>query len=522
MNLGRLKAVRLVVSLIFFLSVAVLFLDFSHKISGYVYKSVLYLQFFPSLIKFIDIVKIGSAGFVFVILLTLLFGRVYCSSICPFGTLQDIICYIRRKIKGRKFRYKYKKPMNWLRYSILVVTLALSILFIDNLLLFNLLDPYSNFGRIMTDLFRPVIVSINNLAAGFLEKNNVWLLYKLDLKSINFWLLMFPLVTLAVLVWMVIKWGRQWCNTICPVGALLSLLSRFSLFRITISKSSCTSCGVCERVCKVGCIDNKNQDVDFTRCINCFNCFKVCPSNGFDYTFVFGKTHSSAEDVATSKSRRKFTFNAFDAFIILAGISKTKSIIDSIRTKIPVKKKHPVTPPGSISQHHFMMNCVSCHLCISACPTQVLQPAVGEYGWTGILMPRMDYHTAFCNFDCTICGEVCPSGAIMHLELESKHLTQLGRAQLIKENCVVYENLTECGSCSEHCPTKAVDMKPYKHLMGPVLNNDICVGCGACEYACPTKPHKAIYVEGNPFHKKAMKPKKEKLQDKAKEEGFPF
>jgi ferredoxin len=137
------------------------------------------------------------------------------------------------------------------------------------------------------------------------------------------------------------------------------------------------------------------------------------------------------------------------------------------------------------------------------------------------MQPRMDFHRGFCNFDCTRCTDVCPTGAIMPLMIEAKKLTQIGKAVFIKDNCIVQTEKTACGACSEHCPTKACHMVPFEgKLLIPEVKDDICVGCGACEYACPTKPYKAIFVDGNPIHEAALKPETEELD--AAPVDFPF
>ena len=165
---------------------------------------------------------------------------------------------------------------------------------------------------------------------------------------------------------------------------------------------------------------------------------------------------------------------------------------------------------------------------MSACPSRVLVPSLLEFGVSGLMQPRMNFHAGHCNHECTVCLSVCPSGAILPLDVETKKLTQLGVAKFIKENCVVYTDNTNCGACSEHCPTKAVHMVPYlntpeKRLVIPEMNPDICVGCGGCEYACPTKPYKAIYVDGNPVHKRAQKPAEKVVDNKVDyKEDFPF
>jgi formate hydrogenlyase subunit 6/NADH:ubiquinone oxidoreductase subunit I len=134
----------------------------------------------------------------------------------------------------------------------------------------------------------------------------------------------------------------------------------------------------------------------------------------------------------------------------------------------------------------------------------------------------MDPAAGYCNFDCTVCGEVCPTGAILPLTVEQKQVTQVGEVRFIKENCVVYTDETLCGACSEHCPTKAVEMVPYKgDLNIPEVNPEICVGCGACEHACPVRPHRAIYVDGLAVQQIAKKPEVKESKEGSLEE-FPF
>jgi ferredoxin len=199
----------------------------------------------------------------------------------------------------------------------------------------------------------------------------------------------------------------------------------------------------------------------------------------------------------------------------------TKKIISTKDSTIAVVKTTPVAPPGAQSIEHFTGRCTACHLCISACPSQVLSPSFLEYGFAGVMQPQMDYGAGFCNYECTTCTQVCPTGAILPVVQEQKKLTQLGTAKFVKDNCIVYTEEKECGACSEHCPTKAVKMVPYKKLVAPEVKEDYCIGCGACEFACPTKPYKAIYVEGKATHTLAKKPEVKKLEANVPED-FPF
>ena len=520
MKLAVLKNIRVIVSIVFFFALSVLFLDFGNWLSPAYTNYFTYLQFVPSLIKFTSLVSITSAGFIFVILLTLLFGRVYCSTICPIGTLQDFISYLKKRLNKKNY-HKLLKANNKLRYSFLILTLI--VLMSGSLLAINLLDPYSNFGRIITQLFKPILLVINNLIAFTLNKFNYYSFYPVEIKSINALLALFPFLFLILIFVMAYKQGRLFCNTVCPVGTLLGLLSKFSIFKIRIDTKNCISCNLCERVCKSGCIDKKNKEVDFTRCVNCYNCFTVCPSKGITYKNSFSNKVISKEQ-NPDYEKREFIKDTFLYFIALSGLSFTQQkIIPKKPSTVQILKKYPVTAPGSLSIENFNSLCTACHLCISACPTQVLQPAFLEYGFTGMLQPRMDYKKSFCNYECIICSQVCPTNAISPIKLEDKKLTQLGKTNFVKENCIVYTENKECGACAEHCPTKAVTMIPYKNLRAPEIKNEYCIGCGACEYACPTQPYKAIYVDGNPVHQMAKKKEEKKIKKKINyDDDFPF
>jgi polyferredoxin len=527
MQKGLLKKLRIFISLLFFAVVAVLFFGLFRKIFNISPLYILRFQFVPSLVQFVATLSFLSLGFAFIIILTLLFGRIYCSTLCPLGTLQDIFSFLSRKLSPRKKIFKYKRPVRWFRYIVLAAV-VLS-LFTGSILLVNLLDPYSAFGKILTNFFRPLLVAVNNLASIGLSRADIYWLPRVKWIAVNLAALIVALGWMILVLVMVIKRGRLYCNTLCPVGTLLGLFARFSLFRIRLDWTKCNSCGKCSVVCKAECIDPFDQYVDFSRCVGCMNCLSPCPDGGVKFQPFWVKD--------------KITDSTFDPgkrdFIIKTGLLATGSLLlskelfsqekkDEIKKEIipatvPIFREHPVTPPGSLGQERFNSLCTACHLCVSTCPTQVLQPTYFLYGLSGFLQPRMDYITNFCNFECTLCGEVCPTGAILPLMKEEKKLVQLGKSFFVKENCVVYTRNTACGACSEHCPTKAVNMVPYKDkLTIPEVNNKICVGCGACEYACPTNP-KSIYVEGNPVHLVAEKPKEIKLEEKIDyKEEFPF
>ena len=518
-----LKRLRVVISLAFFLLICFLFIDFASTFSSAIYNGVLFFQFVPSVLKFANLLLWSATGFIVIIIINLLFGRLYCSFLCPLGTLQDIIHFFSLKFKKKK-RRKYRKPLNWLRFPILILSLVL-ILFFGNVLLFNLLDPYSIFGKFSSNFIRPVYYLLNNLLTGMLESQEIYSVKPVELKNIGWLSFGYTALIIGVVVWMSLKYGRLYCNTLCPVGTFLGRISEISLFKIQLDQVACTSCGICSNNCKADCIDNKGKKVDFSRCIGCLDCLYVCPGNGVKFGLNPALKSKSLLSTPEISDRRDFVKKSVFLPVGLSALAKVSFAEELKKGMIPVVRKHPVTPPGSVIQDHFVNNCTACTRCVSACPTQVLQPSFLEYGLAGMMQPRMDYKTSFCNFECIICSEVCPTGAIKPIDLETKKLTQLGKAKFVKENCIVYIDGTACGACSEHCPTKAVNMVPYEDkptLTIPKVNEDICIGCGACEYACPTDP-KSIYVEGNVEHVLADKPKEIEISEEEKElEEFPF
>jgi len=367
---------------------------------------------------------------------------------------------------------------------------------------------------------------VNNVAAIALEPLGVNTLHRVP------WAVIAPVsagisvAMLRLVAWLAATRGRLYCNTVCPVGALLGLLSKISFLQVSIEPGVCKGCKLCEGVCKAGCIDRRKKTVDISRCVGCYNCFAVCPREGLRFENRWRRRVPAAQP---DRGRRDFILNSGMVLLGLAGVTEqTKKIIPSKPTTIPVRVTSPVSPPGSGSIEHFTASCTACHLYVSACPSRVLVPTFLEFGFLGMMQPRMDFHAGHCNYECTICLDVCPSGAILPLPVEKKQLTQLGIAKFIKENCVVYTDNTDCGACSEHCPTKAVDMVPYpnpvnKRLKIPEMKPEYCIACGGCEHACPTKPYKAIYVDGNPVHKFAKKPVVKKIEEKVDyKEDFPF
>ena len=520
MKSSALKHIRTVFAVLVLLLFTFLFIDFRGLLGDKAFGPILYLQFVPSFLKFVIAGVVASTGFIVVLVLTALTGRTYCSFLCPLGILQDGISRIGGLFKRRFRKYGYKKPYTILRYFILVMTAG--ILALGGVYVLTILDPYSTFGRFITYFAQPVALLINNLLASVLGKFDIYSIYRVDIKPYAIAAYIVPVAFLFLVGILSFRYGRLYCNTVCPVGTLLGLLSKVSLFRIRFEEASCTRCGRCAMSCKSSCIDFLNKQVDLSRCVNCFNCIDSCKENGLSYGLVRLKQKSQSDD-GTDASRRGFIAGSL---ALLAG--GTQLLRAQGTTPAPTKdstvkedRLYPVSPPGSAGISIFTSRCTACTLCVNACPTNVLQPSVSEYGFAGIMQPRMDFHSGFCNYDCTRCTDVCPTGAIMPLMPEAKRLTQIGKAVFIKDNCIVHTEKTACGACSEHCPTKACHMVPYEgRLLIPEVKDEICIGCGACEYACPTRPYRAIFVDGNPLHEAASKPESKELE--AVPSDFPF
>jgi polyferredoxin len=527
-SFNTLKALRVTLAMLIFIPVLLYFIDFRDMLPDSL-SALLKIQLVPAV--FTGSVVILATLF----LLTLLFGRVYCSVLCPAGVLQDIferIGRIGRSKKNGKYRFRSLKAYsilryNILRYGILAVTVLLVVFGITEFVL--LLDPYSNFGRISSCLFRPAVVWINNLLASVFASAGNYTLYNVTI-SIPTGALIAAIIAFAVFAVMVWFKGRMFCNVICPVGSLLSLVSRYSFFRIMFDKSLCNRCGTCERICKSECIDSKKMKVDMLRCVTCFNCNSVCTKGALKYKFALTAETTSAETASASRNEvalpvahhKEIVFspattglNRRSFFAIGATLASSVPLVALAQaTNGNVSDKEvPITPPGSLNIERFKDLCTGCHLCVVQCPSHVLQPAGFEYGFGYLLKPHMSYKNSYCNYTCTVCSEICPSDAIKPITVEEKVEIQFGIAHFHKGRCIVFTDENDCGACSEHCPTQAVHMVPYKDTLTiPQVEPELCIGCGGCESICPVRPIRAIVIVANKEHLKAQKPKEEEVE----------
>ncbi len=500
-----LKKFRVAISIVLFSLITLYFLDFAALLpEGF--HVLAHIQLVPAILAFNVVIILV------LVLLTLAFGRIYCSSICPMGIYQDIVAWISKRFGKKKKKYTYSKAKNILRWTVLVASIIGVLLGFMTLL--ELVDPYSAYGRMIVSIFKPIYMAGNNVLESIFTSFGNYTFYKAEIVMLSSVAFLTGILTLFIIGFLSWKYGRTYCNTICPVGTILGFLGKYSFFKVRIDIEKCNNCGACARYCKASCINSKEYDIDYSRCVDCFNCLGSCKQNAL--SFSFAKKETSLEKTTPSDTgRRQFLLVSISTAVTVP-VVMVQDKVNSLAGVTKHARQHPISPPGSVSADHLLHHCTSCLLCVSRCPSHVLKPSFMEYGAGGIMQPMMYFEKGFCNYDCTICANICPNKALKPLTKEEKHLTQVGRVVFVEDICVVHTNGTNCGACAEHCPTQAVTMIPYKNgLTIPHINPDICVGCGGCEYICPVRPYRAIYVEGNVEHLQAQafkEGKKEKIE----------
>lgn len=486
-----LRKVRIIAATLCFALITLLFLDFTgtlHAWFGWLAK----IQFLPAVLA----LNLGVVALL--VVLTLLFGRIYCSVICPLGVMQDVISWVAGRRK--KNRFSYSPAKSWLRYAVLVIFIATLVAGFGAVAL--LVAPYSAFGRIAQNLFAPLWKWGNNLLAFIAERVDSYAFYSTEVvvgSWATFAVAAVTLIVLAVLAW---RNGRTYCNTICPVGTVLGLLSRFSLFKPVIDTEKCINCGLCARKCKASCIDAKNHSIDYSRCVACMDCLESCNKGAIKYTL---RKSSNTTPAPADTSRRNFIVGAG---LLAASAAKAQEMkLDggyaTIIDKEPPFKNRALTPPGSLSARNMATHCTGCQLCVAVCPTQVLRPSADL---STFMQPVMSYEKGYCRPECNKCSQVCPAGAINPITVEKKSSIQIGHAEWNRKNCVVITDDVDCGNCERHCPTGAITMilSDYRDLKSrkiPSINKHLCIGCGACESLCPSRPFSAIYVKGYKNHR---------------------
>ncbi|MDR0449667.1 MAG: 4Fe-4S binding protein [Treponema sp.] len=438
-------------------------------------------QFSPSLYG------AGIAGLTILagLALSLLFGRIFCSVLCPLGTLQELFWRAgnflrdlrakRGKVPGagkenRRPGGKDKalargaarsgyRALPGIRYAAPLLTgLGLALSFSP---LMVALDPVSNFGRGM-GAFR--LLGGGNAAPFAL-------------------ILALPFVLILGLAFFR---GRVFCRW-CPVGLTLGLLSPAAPFGMKVS-SRCLSCGICEKKCPAACIDSRSKRIESDRCVLCFSCAAACPGGSVNYG-LRGKAALAGE------SRRFFLKGAGKASLLCGAVYLLGPSLRLFSVSAARGGKNPILPPGALNGGGYRARCAGCQACVAACPVGIIKTRDSP-------RPALDYTDAGCQYNCLECGKVCPTGAIRRLDTEEKHRIRVALSSLSFERCVVNVKRESCGACAEVCPTGAITMAAYSEsgvpwLTRPLLDEQYCIGCGACFAACPAEP-RALSLEAVP------------------------
>ena len=426
--------------------------------------------------------------------LTLLFGRVFCSWICPLGTLLDIC---GRFVTPRK---KYSRHLRGFKYVLLTIVLTASMFGVQ---LLGYVDPFSLLVRAMVFSIDPLM---NYAVSGFFDtvyaigpatlSNLTEPLYKVMKTLIlpyrqSFFYLSGLSFFLLIFIFCLEFFGKRfWCRILCPLGGLLALVSRISIFK-RVPVKPCTHCGMCVSECRMAAIE-KNRRVMFDECNLCMDCLEFCPDNLTTFKFAFPKAGPPIDI-----SRRQWMAAGLTG-LALPVLSRTNAV-----SKLP--DNDLIRPPGALEEPDFSAVCVRCGECMKVCINNALQPLFMEAGFEGMFTPRLVPRMGYCEFNCTLCSQVCPTGALEKLTLEKKHAFVLGKAYFDKNRCLVYAENKACIVCEEHCPThdKAIkfrEINTLDHLGKPLtikqpyVVNALCVGCGICENICPVRGSAAIRV----------------------------
>ncbi len=394
---------------------------------------VLRLQFVPAVIRAVSIASMGAIALLAVlVLLSFVFGRFYCSVICPLGIVQDILYRVTRGRIGKGLRHE-----TWVRYFLAgLVFGALGYGWAWGL---QLLDPYSISGRIVT-----------------------W-------ASLAGWVAIVGLFILCV--WQ----KRVFCATLCPVGVVLGLLSKFGIYRLKIAEK-CVKCGRCVASCPGGCIDLQEKTIDNERCVRCMSCVSTCPMGAI--------TLGAQKPSLPNRSRREFLVKGA---LLVAGVGSGIALTKVGKAWVESKVETSLfLPPGAGNRERFTAKCTGCQLCVNVCPTKIIRPVSGGLGPV-----VLDLSLGSCRYDCNACMQACPTGALQPLSLATKQKTKIAVAKFDSKKCKVFQEEEPCGDCVKACPTDALILRKTG---APRLKKALCIGCGACQEACPSAAGKAMII----------------------------
>jgi MauM/NapG family ferredoxin protein len=430
------------------------------------------------------------------VVLTFVLGRVACGWVCPLGSIHQFFSFIFKKSKLLKPKKNSDNRTAW-KYYLLIFILVGTLFSLD---LVGIFDPLSLLYRSFAASILPA------LSHGF--SAFIGVLYQINISSLGDSLVQF-FENLAVnsvfrqgfflgvlfigIVLLNLSRERYWCRYLCPLGAFLGLISRWNVMKLKIDPKKCIDCRLCTIHCPTQARPYPEEDWKSSECIYCYTCSAICPTSAVSFPLK----SKPEEIVRINLSRRKLIFTS------ILGIAA----IPFFRLSPSSRRASPklIRPPGALPEKKFLQKCVRCGECMKACPTNGLQPALAEAGpegiWTPVLVPKIGY----CEYYCSLCSQVCPTGAIQELTVEEKTKIKIGLAWVNKNACIPYNLGAPCIVCEEHCPTSPKAIKlvktevklpdgTIKTPVAPVINTDLCIGCGICEAKCPVVDEPAIYV----------------------------
>ncbi|WP_455368296.1 4Fe-4S dicluster domain-containing protein [[Eubacterium] cellulosolvens] len=433
---------------------------------------------------------------VFTIVLTIIAGRVWCGWLCPLGTILDWTPIF--SIKSGEMRIQsYWLMVKYILLFMIVFTAIFSSL---SLIIF---DPITILSRTVTSVIIPglssliTFVEISLFRIESFQPSISQFDYIIRSRLLTDQPFFLPNLMIAFFFGLVLTLNiirmRFWCRYLCPLGALLGIISKTSYFKYRLNQETCISCNQCQTICPTAAIDAKNNFcANTSECISCLDCVEICPTKSITFKH---------ENKVNLKSN--YNSNRRQLVKLIGGIF-FGAVILFVMPIFQVKNYFFIRPPGTDEQA-FSNRCIRCGECARVCPTGVIQPSYSvkylEVLWTPILMTRLGY----CDYSCTLCGEVCPTGTITKLSLERKQKTVIGIAHIDEKRCIPWAQGTECIVCEEMCPIPEKAIKLEKEtlmnsfgeisdVLLPRVIPDLCIGCGICEYKCPVEDESAIRI----------------------------